>query len=118
MIRKLADVPAGVLAYEASGRLTREDVLVVQQDLQRDDDAAGRRLLIDITQMDGAGVDAVWQDVKGALTYVRHVDRMAVIGDQRWQHWITRASDVVPGIDARFFKPDQRIEARSWLGAG
>jgi hypothetical protein len=56
--------------------------------------------------------------VKGALTYVRHVDRMAVIGDQRWQHWITRASDVVPGIDARFFKPDQRIEARSWLGAG
>jgi hypothetical protein len=117
MIRKLTDVAADVLAYEASGRLTREDVLVVQQDLQRDD-AAGRRLLIDITQMDGAGVDAIWQDVKGALTYVRQVDRMAVIGDQRWQHWITRASDVVPGIDARFFEPEQRIEARSWLGAG
>jgi hypothetical protein len=117
MIRKLADVPTDVLAYEASGRLTREDVLVVQQDLQRDD-AVGRRLLIDITQMDDAGVDAIWQDVKGALTYVRHVDRMAVIGDQRWQHWITRASDAVPGIDARFFEPEQRIEARSWLGAG
>jgi hypothetical protein len=117
MIRKLTGVPVGVLAYEASGRLTREDVLVVQQDLQRDA-AAGRRLLIDITQMDDAGVDAIWQDVKGALTYVRRVDRMAVIGDQRWQHWITRASDVVPGIDARFFEPEQRIEASSWLGAG
>jgi hypothetical protein len=118
MIRKLTDVPVDVLAYEASGRLTRDDVLVVQRDLQQDDDAAGRRLLIDITRMDDAGLDAIWQDVKGVLTYVRQVDRMAVIGDQRWQHWITRASDVVPGIDARFFEPEQRIEARSWLGAG
>jgi hypothetical protein len=119
MIRRLDDVGGGVLAYEASGTITRDDVRVVQDDLLTGNaPARGRRVLVDIVDVDGATMQAVWQDVKHTLDYVRYVDRMAVVGDERWQEWVAQAARLVPGVRVRYFEPDQRLEARSWLGAG
>jgi hypothetical protein len=119
MIRRLDDVGGGVLAYEASGTITRDDVRVVQDDLLAGQaPARGRRMFVDVVGVDGATLHAVWQDVKHTLDYARYVDRVAVVGDERWHEWVTQAARLVPGIDMRYFEPDQRIEAGSWLGAG
>jgi hypothetical protein len=118
MIRRVTDVSPAVLAYEASGTITRDDVKQVQDDLHATGESTGRRLLVDVVNVDGAQLDAVWQDVKHTLDYARLVDRMAVVGDNRWERLITQATNLMPGVDVRFFEPDQRVEARSWLGAG
>jgi hypothetical protein len=118
MIRRLTDVAPEVLAYEATGTITRDDVRTVQDDLQAGGAHSGRRLLIDVVDVEATKLDAVWQDVKHTLDYARLINRMAVIGDERWERWITQAANLMPGINVRFFEPDQRLEARSWLGAG
>jgi hypothetical protein len=119
VIRRMDDVGGGVLAYAASGTITRDDVRTVQDDLlSGSPPARGRRMLVDVVEVDGATVGAVWEDVKHTLDYARYVERMAVVGDQRWHAWVTQAARLVPGVNVRYFEPDQRLEARSWLGAG
>lgn len=108
----------GVLAWHASGTVTREDVRDFQQQLRAAAPTnGGARVLLDLVAMNGADLDAIWQDAKQSLEYVQRIDRVAVIGDARWEEWLTRLAAMVPGIHARYFAPTQVIEARAWLGA-
>jgi hypothetical protein len=119
MISRDTTVANGVLAWSAVGHVTREDVKAFQDELgQAAPDRGGAAVLIDLAAMTGADLDAIWQDARHTLEYARRIGRLAVVGDARWERLLTQLSNMVPGIDARFFEPAQALEARSWLGAG
>jgi hypothetical protein len=119
VIRRLPETARDVLSYEAAGIVTRDDVRRFQQDLRSSVGERQRaRVLVDLVHLDGVQPDAVWQDLKHTPEYTRLVDRVAVIGNENWERWATQLAGVLPGVEARFFDAEQRIEARSWLGAG
>lgn len=118
MISRDISTANGVLAWRASGTVSRQDVREFQQELQRTAPASGARVLIDLTAMTGADLDAIWQDAKNSLDYAQRISRLAVVGDAQWERVLTHVAGMVPGLDARFFQPSQALEARSWLGAG
>jgi hypothetical protein len=45
--------------------------------------------------------------------YVRHIDRLAVIGDERWHRWSTSLADVFS--EAAYFGPGRDADAWEWL---
>ncbi|MBN1590555.1 MAG: STAS/SEC14 domain-containing protein [Pirellulales bacterium] len=75
------------------------------------------RLLLDATEFEG------WQDVEAAKTHFEfvkehhdRVERIAVLGNRQWQHWLASAIGVFLHPEVKCFEPDEREAARMWLG--
>jgi hypothetical protein len=117
VFRRLPDSAAHVIGYELHGEVTEQDVERIQADIRSAIEDHGRiRLLVTLDDLQGVEPAAVWQDLKMTDEYARHLDRMAVVGSERWQEWVTRAADVM--TDAAYFGPEEHEAAWAWLREG
>jgi hypothetical protein len=124
MVEQLPDMPPGVLAFRASGKITRDeyhDVLMkpIYEALERGD----RLDLVFEAAPDFAGLDlgALWEDLQAAgsvgLKHRKAWGRMAMITDQDWiRHGVSAFGWISPG-ELRVFEPAQRDEAIAWVAA-
>jgi hypothetical protein len=104
------------LAYHLSGRITSGDIKGIWSDMEAAIEKHDRiRLLVEIENLDHVTAPAVWEDVKHITAYVRHIERIAVVGDASWQAYFTRAAAMVPNLEARFFPRVRREEAERWI---
>lgn len=116
MIERLPMGPGDVIAYDLRGELTTEDVNKVHGDIRRTlEDHDALRLYIDAQNLEGITPRAVIEDLKLAPEYITDIARFAIIGDQRWQEWVTNASDYFTQGDARYFAPDEAARAQKWI---
>jgi len=74
------------------------------------------RLLLDASEFEG------WQDVNAARTHFlfvkehhARVERIAVLGDHQWQHWLASAISVFLHPDVKCFGSDEKHSALKWL---
>jgi len=75
-----------VVTIQMSGKLEREDyeklVPLIEQRLQDHDKV---RLLCEMTDFDGFTAGAAWEDIKFDVRHFNDVERVAVVGDTKWQ---------------------------------
>ena len=71
------------------------------------------RVLLDMTRFHGWDASALWQEIKFDLKNLDKLERLAVIGEARWQHAI--ASIAKPFTEVRYFHGSQILEAQAWL---
>ena len=74
------------------------------------------RLLLDASEFEG------WQDVDAAKTHFlfvkqhhTRVERIAVLGNHQWQHWLASAIGVFLHPEVKCFEPDEKRSALKWL---
>ncbi len=116
MYRKLPESSGNTLAYALEVELTREDVEKIHAELSTAIDQHGPlRVLVKADGLDDIEPAAVWQDLKMMPDYVRNVERFAIVGDERWQQWLAKASDAVTGAEAKYFTPDEFADAWAWV---
>ena len=116
MIKELNDLPAGVIGFEASGKLQAEDYRdVVLPALERAAAKGEIRFLIVIPEFGGMTGGAVWQDLKLGVEHLRKWKRIALVTDIEW---MTRVTDLfgwmTPG-DVKTFPVAKRDEAIAWV---
>ena len=117
MIRVLDGLPAGVLGFEASGKLTAGDYTQVLAPAIEDAARAGkiRILLVFSGDFDGMEAGAIWQDLKMGVHDWNAWERIALVTDHAWMrdglHLLAWA---VPG-EARAFRAGDRAAAIQWL---
>lgn len=72
---------------------------------------------IDGVELDG--LRAHTARAKPLLGRLGQFGRIAVVADQAWVRWLTRAeSALLPFVSYRVFEPSQREQALAWVGAG
>ncbi len=118
MLRRMTDMPAGTIGFEAVGEVEDDDWEEAVEPVLRQEIAAGRdvRLLYLI----GTGARELEGDAMSADTgfRVRHAtsyERVAVVSDEDWMRPALRAlSFLLPG-KARGFRVRDLAEAKAWL---
>ena len=122
MVERIEDVPEGVIALRASGKLTREDYTgVLQPALKEAMDSGEARVLFVLPDFDGVEKGAWLEDVKTGLS-VEFTDRSA------WERlafvtgvdWIAKAMRMfawsMPG-EVAVYEMDELDDAREWVAA-
>lgn len=73
------------------------------------------RVLFIMVDFHGWELPALWDDIKFDLKHLSDIERLALVGDTKWEKWM--ASFCKPFTNARiqFFKPDEEASARQWL---
>jgi hypothetical protein len=116
MITELEDMPAGVIGFEASGKLRAEDYRdVVLPALERAASEGDVRFLIVMTGFDGMSGGAMWQDLKMGIEHLKAWKRIALVTDIAWvTHLSALFGWMTPG-ELKTFPLSERAEAVTWV---
>ena len=115
MINELPDLPAGVVGFEATGKLQAEDYRdVLLPAIER---AAGKgdiRIVIVISDFDGVSAGGLWEDLKMGVEHLRGWKRTALVTDIEWMtHMASLFGWMTPG-ELKVFPLAQRADAIAW----
>ena len=120
MIEELKDMPAGVIGFDASGKLRAEDYRdVVLPALERAAATGEVRFVIIMRDFGGMSGGALWQDLKVGFEHLRAWKRIALVTDIDWvRHMTALFGWMTPG-EVEVFPLAQREEAIAWAaGSG
>ncbi len=117
MFKKMEDISQGnLLAYQVIGDVTQEDYPILEADMDAltatTDDV---RLLMDMTQFHWAKVNAWDDDWRFGRKYHHVIKRLVMMGDKKWQEWMTKLAAGFYAEDVRFYRPDEMDQAIAWL---
>ena len=116
MLEKLSRSTGNILGYKAVGTITKGDYTTFAADvealLQEEETIC---LLLDMEEFEGEKVKAWGADLKFGREYRKKITKMAIVGDKKWQKWMTSLIDPFYAREAEFFPIDERDAAWDWL---
>lgn len=112
----MMEASGNVVDITASGTLTSEDYDRLIPELERVAAEQGPlRIYIELHDFTGWTPPALWKDIRFDAQHQDDMERIAVVGERRWEDWATRLSKPFLKADVRFFPREEAEEARRWL---
>jgi hypothetical protein len=106
-----------ILVVELVGTLVKEDYKPLVQEFNRLVGMHGKiSVLLDMTRFEGWDMAALWQEIKFDLQHLDKMERLAVVGEKRWQHAIASAGKAFFSAEVRYFDAADAAQARQWIG--
>jgi len=121
VLDRIPDVPPGVDAFRALGKLTQHDYQKTIEPLLDEAEREGRRLrlLLELgPEFEGFTAGAVWGKTE---TWLHHpsllgmIDGYALVSDLRWLREAIHLIGFLTPFPLRVFGTDERPDALSWL---
>jgi hypothetical protein len=105
-----------VLAVHVSGKLARADYEQFVPEFERLVRQHGKlRLLFEMTGFHGWDAGAAWEDFKFGVEHFADIERLAMIGEKRWQHGMATFCKPFTKATIRYFDHANATQARKWL---
>ncbi len=105
-----------VLAIRVSGKLHQADYEQFVPAFERFFEQHGKlRLLFDMSDFHGWDAGAAWEDTKFGLRHFADIERLAMVGETRWQHGMAIFCKPFTKAAVRYFDHADAAEARAWL---
>lgn len=116
MIEQLPSKTDGVLGFKLSGKLHDADY---QHFVPVIDAAVGRhgkvRLLAQFHDFQGWDAHALWDDIKFSTTHCTKIDRIALVGENTWEKWMSSVCKPFTMAKIQYFDATQVDAAWAWL---
>ena len=116
MIEKISESSENVIGFKLIGDITKADydVLVpeVQALVQQGENA---RLLLDMTEFKWEKVSAWGADMNFGREFRKNLEKMAIVGDKKWEKWITKVAAPFYAGEAKYYHSDEIESAWAWL---
>ena len=107
------------LTVRVSGKLASADYEHFVQEFERLVAQNGKlRVLFEMIAFHGWEAGALWADTKFALKHFSDIDRLAMVGDKKWEHGMATFCKPFTKATVRYFDHTKAAEARSWLAEG
>lgn len=105
-----------VLTATASGKLTKEDYTRLLPELENLLKEYGTlRFYIRLENFSGFEMGALWEDIKFDIKHQQLYGKTAIVGDSKWEEWITKFFSLFFDAEMKFFYEDQVEEAWKWV---
>jgi SpoIIAA-like len=105
-----------ILVIHVTGTLVKQDYSRFIPEFERHLGEHGKpRVLFDMRGLHGWDAGAMWEDLKFDVKHFSDIDRLAMIGDKKWQHGMAIVFKPFTGATARYFDSAESTEARKWL---
>jgi SpoIIAA-like len=121
MLRRMTDMPAGTIGFEAIGEIEDDDWERAVEPVLRDEMADGGKIRLlyllgpEAREVEG---DAMKADTGFRARHATSFERVAVVSDEDWMRPALRAlSFLLPG-KAKGFRVHDLAAAKAWLAEG
>jgi len=108
-----------ILEVKVSGRLTDEDYQRFVPEFERLAKPHGKiRVLFEMSQFHGWDAKAAWDDLKFGVKHYHAIERLAVVGETKWQQLLAEFGKLFTAAEVRYFNLSRLDQARAWLAEG
>jgi hypothetical protein len=120
MLRRITDMPAGTIGFEAVGEVEDDDWQDSVEPVLREEIAEGRKVRLlyllgpETRELEG---DAMKADAGFRARHAASFDRVAVVSDEDWMRPALRALSVLLPGKAKGFRVRELADAKAWLAA-
>ncbi|WP_395742087.1 STAS/SEC14 domain-containing protein [Prosthecobacter sp.] len=73
------------------------------------------RVLFIMVNFHGWELPALWDDIRFDLKHLADIERLALVGDKRWEKWMATFCKPFTTARIQFFDADEEAAARQWL---
>jgi hypothetical protein len=105
-----------ILVVRLAGKLSKEDyekfIPVVDRLIQQHGKI---RVLVEMHDFHGWTAGALWEDIKFDLKHFGDIEKLAMIGESRWQKGMSVFCKPFTSATIRYFPHDQATDAMDWL---
>lgn len=104
------------LEVRITGKLDHDDYASFVPEFERLLRLNGKlRVLFVMQDFHGWELPALWDELKFDLKHLNDIERLAFVGDARWEKWMSSFCKPFTSARIQFFKPDEEAAARQWL---
>ena len=115
-IERAGATKENVIEARVTGKLTESDYDLFIPELERRIKKYGKlRMLIELEDFKGWTAGALWEDLKFDFKHFKDVDRIALVGDSKWEKTATLFSRPFTGAELRYFTRNDLDGARRWI---
>ena len=111
--------PKSLITIRASGKLTADDydaaLPEIENSIQQCEGPV--RFLVRLEGVDGMELGAVWRDVKFDMKHKDDMGKVAIVGDNKLERWLTKISAPFLSAKVRFFDSKNLKDAEAWIRA-
>jgi len=105
-----------VLVIKLTGKLTKEDYQRFVPEIERLIKEHGKmRMLVQMHDFHGWTAGAVWQDIKFDLKHFRDIERLALVGEKTWEHFMAVFCKPFTTATVRYFDLSDAGQAEDWI---
>jgi hypothetical protein len=104
------------LVVRATGKLVKEDYAGFVPAFEQAMKERGKlRVLFDTTELTGWDTGALWQEIKFDVKHFSDIERLAMVGAQKWQQTLEKIARPLTRAEMRYFDASEIDAARAWL---
>jgi len=116
MIKALSQSSGSVVGYKFSGTITREDYETFVPQVQALVEQEGSiNMLLDLEEFEWEKISAWGEDMKFGHDYHEKIAKMAIVGDKKWEKWLTKLVDPFYASKAKYFNTTEMDAAWDWV---
>ena len=105
-----------VLTIQAHGKLTKADYVYFAPEFERLVQLNGKlRVYFNLHDFHGWETGALWEGIKFDVKHFADIERLAMVGDKKWEHGMAAFCQPFTRAKIRYFDQAQASEARTWL---
>jgi hypothetical protein len=108
-----------LVAVQVTGKFARADYERCIPEFDRLIREHGKlRLLFELTDFHGWEAGALWDEIKLDIRYFADIERLAVVGDKKWEQGMMTFYKPFTKATIRYFDQANAAAARKWLQEG
>ena len=119
MAIKFEEKDAGkILEVHVTGKLVKEDYETLVPETERLVKQHGKiRLLVEMHDFHSWTAGAFWEDAKFGAHNYRNIEKLAIVGETKWQQGMSVFCKPFTTAQVRYFDHEHMDEAQQWLEA-
>ncbi len=119
MTDNLEIVASGKLLHvKATGKLTKQAYETFVPEVNKLIEEHGKlRILFELHDFHGWTAGALWEDLKFDWKHWRDIERLAIVGESKWEKGMAVFCKPFTTAKVRYFDRSQLDEAKAWLEA-
>lgn len=118
MFKYLKEHAGDVAAVKLVGKPDRADYESLIPELEEKIRRFGKINLYWEMEFDGWQPSGAWQDLKFDLRHVNDFNKVALVGDRKWEEWLARVIRPFTSAEVRYYDLARRQEALEWITGG
>jgi SpoIIAA-like len=116
MIEPLPRESTKALGFKLSGKLHDEDYKTFVPLVDKAIAAQGKvRMLAWFHDFHGWDMHALWDDIKFSTTHCTKIERIALVGEKKWEEWMSKVCKPFTMAQIKYFGAAEIESAWQWL---
>ena len=73
------------------------------------------RWYFEMKEFEGWSLSAMWRDIKFDFKNLKNLERIAMVGDKKWEKELTQLMKPFTGATIKYFELTEKDEAKNWI---